>query len=152
MQNDAALAFLAGRGARAGYVTSVCAGSLVLGAAGLLRGYHAATHWSSRDLLPLVGAINANDRVVIDCNRITGGGVTAGIDFGLTLLARLFDEETAQVSQLALEYNPAPPYNTGSPEQAPTSVLQPATNMLTGLWADKTAVLQNVASTQAICP
>ncbi|MFG2847175.1 DJ-1/PfpI family protein [Kitasatospora sp. NPDC048296] len=150
LRNDTALAFLADRGARAGYVTSVCTGSLLLGAAGLLRGYRAATHWATRDLLTLVGAVNSTDRVVIDRNRITGGGVTAGIDFGLTLLARMLDEEAAQVSQLAMEYHPAPPYEAGSPEQAPSSLVQAVTGMLADFSADLTAVLKDVASAGAL--
>ncbi len=112
------LAFLADRGSRARYVTAVCGGSLLLGAAGLLRGYRAATHWAGRDVLALVGAENVNDRVVIDRNRITGGGVTAGLDFGLTLLARMFGDDVAKMAQLAMEYDPQPPFDCGSPEKA----------------------------------
>ncbi|MHB6911253.1 DJ-1/PfpI family protein [Streptomyces sp. DB-54] len=112
------LSFLADRGSRARYVTSVCGGSLILGAAGLLRGYRAATHWTARHLLAAFGACNVDDRVVIDRNRITGGGVTAGLDFGLTLLSEMFGEQPAKVTQLALEYDPQPPFDVGSPEKA----------------------------------
>ncbi|WP_240509995.1 DJ-1/PfpI family protein [Streptomyces malaysiense] len=112
------LAFLADRGSRARYVTSVCGGSLILGAAGLLRGYRAATHWTARHLLPAFGACNVDDRVVIDRNRITGGGVTAGLDFGLTLVSEMFGEQPAKETQLALEYDPLPPFDVGSPEKA----------------------------------
>lgn len=118
MRDPQIIDFLASRGPRARYVTSVCTGSLVLGAAGLLDGYRATTHWSMLDALPFFGAIPAEERVVIDRNRITGGGVTAGIDFGLLLLAELFDEATARYAQLLLEYDPAPPFDGGSPRTA----------------------------------
>ncbi len=110
--------FVAGRGARATYVASVCTGALILGAAGLLRGYRAATHWAYRDLLPLVGAEPVEARVVEDRNRITGGGVTSGIDFGLTLLARLAGEDYARGWQLGTEYDPRPPFDAGTPAKA----------------------------------
>ena len=106
----------AGEGAR--FVTSVCTGSLLLAAAGLLRGYQATSHWYVRDLLPLMGAIVRTDRVVEDRNRLTGGGVTAGIDFGLTIASRLAGEETAKRIQLLIEYDPKPPFDAGSPERA----------------------------------
>ena len=99
-------------------MASVCTGALVLGAAGLLDGYQAATHWMFRSYLPLFGARPARGRVVRDRNRLTGGGVTAGIDFGLTLAAELAGEETARMVQLALEYDPQPPFDCGSPEKA----------------------------------
>ncbi len=118
MQDPAMLAFLADRGARAGFVTSVCTGALVLGAAGLLRGYRATSHWYVRDLLPLFGAVPAEGRVVADRNRMTAGGVTAGIDFGLTLAARLHGDEVARRLQLILEYDPAPPFQAGNPQGA----------------------------------
>jgi len=119
LMNDAeTLAFVAAQGARARYVTSVCTGSLVLGAAGLLKGYKSACHWASRDLLTAFGAIPVAERVVRDRNRLSGGGVTAGIDFGLTLLAELAGEEVAQSVQLGLEYDPQPPFQSGSPEKA----------------------------------
>jgi cyclohexyl-isocyanide hydratase len=101
-------------------VTSVCTGSLVLGAAGLLKGYRSACHWASRDLLAAFGAIPVAERVVRDRNRFSGGGVTAGIDFGLTLLAELAGDEVAQSVQLGLEYDPQPPFQSGSPEKAGT--------------------------------
>jgi cyclohexyl-isocyanide hydratase len=124
MVNDAeVLTFLRQQASSATYITSVCTGSLVLGAAGLLRGYHAATHWSARDHLAAFGAIASNERVCIDRNRITGGGVTAGIDFALILVAQLVDRKTAEAIQLRLEYNPAPPFHAGSPETAPKDVL-----------------------------
>jgi cyclohexyl-isocyanide hydratase len=112
------LDFVASRGERATYVASVCTGALILGAAGLLRGYRATTHWAYRDLLPLVGAEPVAARVVEDCNRITGGGVTSGIDFGLALLARLAGEDYARGWQLGTEYDPHPPFDAGTPGKA----------------------------------
>lgn len=122
MEDAQTLAFLADRGARARYVTAVCTGSLVLGAAGLLKGYRATGHWYIRDLLGAMGASVEHSRVVTDRNRITGGGVTAGIDFGLTVATKLRDEETARLIQLVLEYDPQPPFDTGSPERAGTKL------------------------------
>jgi len=118
MRDDAVLAFLADRGARARYVTSVCTGSLVLGAAGLLKGHRATSHWATRDLLPLLGAQPVAERVVEDRNRITGGGVTAGMDFGLLLAARLRGQSYAEMLQLMNEYDPHPPFHAGSPKSA----------------------------------
>jgi cyclohexyl-isocyanide hydratase len=112
------LDFVASRGARATWVTSVCTGSLILGAAGLLQGYQATTHWAYHDLLPLVGAEPVAARVVADRNRLTGGGVTSGIDFGLTLLAQLAGEDYARGWQLGTEYDPHPPFDAGTPDQA----------------------------------
>jgi cyclohexyl-isocyanide hydratase len=118
MDDEVVLDFLARQGAQARYVTSACTGSLLLAAAGLLKGYRAACHWMARDDLALLGAIAVAERVVQDRNRITGAGVTAGIDFALTLAALLRGETQAKAIQLALEYDPAPPYETGSPERA----------------------------------
>lgn len=117
------LDFLKRQASGARYVTSVCTGSLVLGAAGLLVGYRAATHWTAMDCLEAFGAIPTNERVVIDRNRVTGGGVTAGIDFALTLLAEIFSRPVAEAVQLRLEYNPQPPFRAGSPDTAPAEVL-----------------------------
>jgi cyclohexyl-isocyanide hydratase len=122
MQDPEVLGFFADRGRTARYVTSDCTGSLVLGAAGLLRGYKATSHWSVRDQLALMGATPVHERVVHDRNRITGGGVTAGIDFGLTLAALLRSREEAEGIQLIIEYAPAPPFNAGTPETAPKVV------------------------------
>jgi transcriptional regulator GlxA family with amidase domain len=105
------------------YVTSVCTGSLVLGAAGLLRGKRAACHWAWRELLPAFGAISDPARVVRDGNIFTGGGVTAGIDFALTLVAEIAGAEIAQAIQLQIEYAPAPPFDSGSPDVAPPAIL-----------------------------
>jgi cyclohexyl-isocyanide hydratase len=110
--------FLRKQAAKARYVTSVCTGSLVLGAAGLLKGYKSACHWAWRDMLKDFGATPVAERVVRDRNRISGGGVTAGIDFGLTVAAELAGEEVAKSIQLVLEYDPQPPFDSGSPEKA----------------------------------
>jgi len=123
VNDEEMLAFLRKQADGAKYVTSVCTGSLVLGAAGLLKGYRAATHWSAMEYLCAFGATPTKVRVCTDRNRVTGGGVTAGIDFALTLVSMLVDEKTAQAIQLRLEYNPAPPFNSGSPDTAPTDVL-----------------------------
>jgi cyclohexyl-isocyanide hydratase len=112
------LEFLRRQGGQARYVTSVCNGSLLLGAAGLLQGYRSACHWAWRKYLPRFGAIPVAERVVRDRNRISGGGVTAGIDFGFALAAELAGEDTARTLQLALEYDPRPPFDSGSPEKA----------------------------------
>jgi cyclohexyl-isocyanide hydratase len=112
------LDFLKRQGRDARYVTSVCNGSLLLGAAGLLQGYRSACHWAWRKYLPRFGSIPVADRVVRDRNRISGGGVTAGIDFAFVLAAELAGEDTARTLQLALEYDPRPPFDSGSPEKA----------------------------------
>lgn len=112
------LDFLKRQGCDARYVTSVCNGSLLLGAAGLLQGYRSACHWAWRKYLPRFGAIPVAERVVRDRNRISGGGVTAGIDFAFVLAAELAGVDTARTLQLALEYDPHPPFDSGSPEKA----------------------------------
>ena len=123
VNDEEMLAFLRKQAEGARYVTSVCTGSLVLGAAGLLKGYRAATHWSAMEYLSAFGATPTKTRVCTDRNRVTGGGVTAGIDFALTLVSMLRDRKTAEAIQLRLEYNPAPPFNSGSPDTAPSDVL-----------------------------
>jgi cyclohexyl-isocyanide hydratase len=122
LQDAETRAFMADRGSRAKYVTSVCTGSLILGAAGLLKGYKATSHWAARDALTDFGAIPTDERVVIDRNRITGAGVTAGLDFGLTMVAQLRDADYAQSLQLLCEYDPHPPFNSGSIHTAPPHV------------------------------
>ena len=121
--DTAVLAFLRRQAAGARYVTSVCTGALVLGAAGLIAGKRATTHWASHDLLAAFGAIPTQGRVVRDGALMTGGGVTAGIDFALTLVAELAGVETAQKIQLALEYAPEPPFEAGTPASAPAEIL-----------------------------
>ena len=132
MQDAEVLAFLADRGRRAKLVTSVCTGSLVLGAAGLLQGYKATSHWATHSLLTEVGAIPVDARVVQDRNRITGAGVSAGLDLGLTIVGLLRDPVYAQAAQLLAEYAPEPPFNAGSPRTAPPEV----TAMLTDMFKD----------------
>ena len=123
LNDEEMLAFLRRQAEAAKYVTSVCTGSLLLGAAGLLRGYRATTHWTAMDMLPLFGAVPAKTRVCVDRNRVTGGGVTAGIDFALTLVSIMVDRQTAEMIQLRLEYDPAPPFNAGSPDCAPPEII-----------------------------
>ncbi|PLP58380.1 DJ-1/PfpI family protein [Mesorhizobium loti] len=118
MQDAEVITFLEKTGASARFVTSVCTGSLLLGAAGLLAGYRATGHWQSRYALPHLGAILEDGRVVRDRNRITAGGVTAGLDFGLVIASIIRDEEWAKSIQLILEYAPAPPYDAGTPAGA----------------------------------
>ena len=118
MQNPSVLAFLRQKAKTAGYVTSVCTGSLLLGKAGLLKGKKATSHWLTLDLLPKLGAIPVKQRVVWDGNVVTGGGVTAGIDFGLEIVAAFRSATYAEALQLDAEYNPAPPFNSGSPDTA----------------------------------
>jgi cyclohexyl-isocyanide hydratase len=123
VNDEEMLAFLKKQAEGAKYITSVCTGSLVLGAAGLLKGYRATTHWSAMEGLAPFGAIPTKTRVCTDRNRVTGGGVTAGIDFALTLVSQMIDRKTAEAIQLRLEYNPAPPFNSGSPDTAPADIL-----------------------------
>jgi cyclohexyl-isocyanide hydratase len=118
LADEETLAFLREQGTGARYVTSVCNGSLLLGAAGLLDGYESACHWMWREFLPSFGAKPVAARVVRDRNRISGGGVTSGIDFAFTLASELAGDEAARMIQLGLEYDPQPPLDNGSPEKA----------------------------------
>ena len=145
LTDDALLAFLRARGERARYVTSVCSGALLLGAAGLLRGYRATTHWLSLGLLPLFGAEAVDARVVHDRNRITGAGVTAGVDFGLVLAAELFDASVAQTIQLAIEYDPAPPFDSGSPRAAPADIRAAVVHASRRMLAERRALVDRAA-------
>ena len=146
MEDEALLAFLRRQARGARFVTSVCTGALVLGAAGLLRGYRATTHWLSLDLLPLFGARSVARRIVIDRNRITGGGVTAGIDFGLAIAAELRDVAVAQQIQLTLEYNPAPPFNAGSPSVATADVVQSVLRSRERVQSDRRRIAERAAA------
>jgi cyclohexyl-isocyanide hydratase len=128
IENAETLRFLRERASSTRYITSVCTGALALGAAGLLRGYRATTHWMSIDLLPLVGAIPVSERIVIDRNRITAGGITAGIDFGLTIAAEICGRKVAEEIQLMLEYCPQPPFNSGSPATADAELVDSIRN------------------------
>jgi cyclohexyl-isocyanide hydratase len=123
MQDQETLDFLARAGSTARYVTSVCTGSVILGMAGLLEGYRAATHWAFYEPLEALGIEASHERVAIDRNRITGGGVTAGIDFGLTVIAEIKGQEAAEFTQLALEYAPQPPFNAGHPRTAQPGIV-----------------------------
>lgn len=118
MNDPDAFRFLQRVGPTADYVTSVCTGSLILAAAGLLRGYRATTHWVVHDVLATLGATPVSQRVVIDRNRITGAGVTAGLDFGLTMAAKLRSDDYARMLQLMFEYDPQPPFDAGSEAKA----------------------------------
>lgn len=146
MTDEETLAFLRKQAEKARYVTSVCTGSLVLGAAGLLKGYKSACHWSSREYLPAFGAIPVAERVVRDRNRLSGGGVTAGIDFGLTMAAELAGEEVAKTIQLALEYDPKPPFDSGSPEKAGPAVVTKLKERIQGMLQKRAAANQAAAA------
>lgn len=126
------LAFLRRTAATARYVTAVCTGSLLLGAAGLLRGYRATTHWASMSHLAAFGALPTESRVVVDRNRITGGGVSAGIDFALQVVRELWGERPAQRVQLSIEYDPQPPTNAGTPRTAPPDVVDELRALMLG--------------------
>ena len=117
------IAFVQRQARTAKYVTSVCTGAFILGAAGLLRGRRATTHWAFTELLPLVGATHEKRRVVRDGNLITAGGVTSGIDFGLEVVAEIAGEEVAKSIQLGLEYDPRPPFASGHPDLAAAPTL-----------------------------
>lgn len=146
MEDREHIEFLRARAPTAQYITSVCTGALVLGAAGLLKGYKAATHWAAMDILPVFGAEPVRKRVVIDRNRITGGGVTAGIDFGLTVIGKLWGHDLAQTLQLGMEYAPEPPYNSGSPATAPAEILKRTTAMLARMTNERLEVAKRVAA------
>jgi cyclohexyl-isocyanide hydratase len=146
MVDDAVLGFLQKQGKTAKYVTSVCTGSLLLGAAGLLRGYRATSHWAWKDLLERFGATPTPGRVVRDRNRFSGGGVTAGIDFALTLAAEIAGEETARMIQLSLEYDPAPPFESGSPEKAGRERVDRFRQVMKPAYERRTELVQRAAA------
>lgn len=125
MKDLEVLDFLKQQSKSAEYVTSVCTGSMILAAAGLLQGYKAACHWAFRDQLAMLGVEVVPQRVVIDRDRITGAGVTSGIDFGLRLLGLLCGEQVAKMAQLMMEYMPEPPFDAGTPETAGEKIVQP---------------------------
>lgn len=145
VEDSEVLDFLAERGGKAGYVTSVCTGSLVLAAAGLLRGFRATSHWSVLELLSLFGATPVAERVVVDRNRITGAGVTSGIDMALRTAAMLFGDDLACEIQLRLEYDPAPPYDCGSPAKAPKSIVDRARAVMDQRMGDRRAAMRRAA-------
>ncbi|MCD5974315.1 DJ-1/PfpI family protein [Pseudomonas quasicaspiana] len=146
LEDEQTLAFIRKQARTVKYLTSVCTGALVLGAAGLLKGKRATTHWASHELLESFGAIAVHERVVRDGNLMTGGGVTAGIDFALTLVGELFGEVQAQTVQLQLEYAPAVPFNAGHPLTAPAEVLALARERLRQSIAQRRAIVARVAA------
>ena len=146
MEDPQTLAFIQAQAAKVQYLTSVCTGALVLGAAGLLKGKRATTHWAYHSLLGLQGAIAVQERVVRDGNLLTGGGITAGIDFALTLAAELYGDDVAQLVQLQLEYAPAPPFASGEPQTAPEAVLQRARQLAADSLTQRTLITQRAAA------
>jgi cyclohexyl-isocyanide hydratase len=145
MEDEETLQFLRRIAPDCRLITSVCTGSLVLGAAGLLAGYRATCHWSSLDQLSLLGAYPVSERVVRDRNRITGAGVTSGIDFGLTVVAELAGEEVAKEVQLQMEYDPEPPYQAGSPRSAPAELVATTRKKIAPLIARRRAATERAA-------
>ncbi|MEN3748473.1 DJ-1/PfpI family protein [Sphingomonas sp. HF-S3] len=145
MDDAATLAWLRQVGAGAQWVTSVCTGSLLLAAAGLLTGYRAACHWASREHLAFFDVEPVAERVVFDRNRVSGGGVTAGIDFALALTAAIRGEAHAKFVQLSLEYDPAPPFDSGSPERADAETLARYRAMVERLAPDRAEQVRAIA-------
>ncbi|WP_342753593.1 DJ-1/PfpI family protein [Pantoea sp. MBD-2R] len=145
MEDEQTLAFIRRKSEEVSLITSVCTGSLVLGAAGLLQGYKATTHWASLDQLALLGAQPVAERVVEDRNRITGAGVTSGIDFALSVVARLRGAEVAQNIQLQMEYDPAPPFACGSPRVAPAELTAQARQQSAAFIAKRFEVTKRAA-------
>jgi len=123
LRDEEVLGFVSEQGRQARWVVGVCTGPLVLGAAGLLRGYRATCHWASHELLPLVGATRVDERVVVDRNRITGAGVTSGIDCALRAIALAAGDDVARGIQLFAEYDPQPPFDSGAPHKAPPGIV-----------------------------
>lgn len=124
IDDESVLDFIRQQAKSVRYLTSVCTGALVLGASGLLKGRKATTHWSAMAYLKDFGAIPVKNRVVVDGNIVTAGGVSAGMDFGLTMIAELLGEKIAKTVQLQMQYDPAPPFDCGTPEKAPTNLVQ----------------------------
>jgi cyclohexyl-isocyanide hydratase len=152
MEDAVVIEFLQRQARGAKYVTSVCTGSLVLGAAGLLKGKRATSHWAAIDHLKLLGAIPVSEKVVIDGNVITGAGVTSGIDFALTVAATLEGEEAARSIQLQIEYDPAPPFNSGSPTTASPATVQAIRSRLEALNRQRREVAQRVGHKLGVTP
>ncbi|HCX00514.1 MULTISPECIES: DJ-1/PfpI family protein [Pantoea] len=145
MSDEETLSFLRRQAQHAQFITSVCTGSLVLGAAGLLHGYRATSHWSSRDQLALLGAEPVEARVVRDRNRLTGAGVTSGIDFALTLVAEIRGNDVAQAIQLQMEYDPEPPFHAGSPQSATPEQLTTARSQMADFIATRRRATERAA-------
>lgn len=146
MEDDIVLDFLRAKAESAKYVTSVCTGSLVLAAAGLLKGKRATSHWTARPFLATLGATPVEKRVVMDGNVITGGGVTAGIDFALSIVGKEFGAAVAQGIQLAIEYDPHPPYNAGSPSTANPALVEDVMARSAKRQGDRRAIAERVAA------
>jgi cyclohexyl-isocyanide hydratase len=152
MEDEEALGFLRRQAATAKYITSVCTGSLVLAAAGLLKGKRATCHWAAIDHLSLLGAIPVRERVVVDGNIVTGAGVASGIDFALSLAAILEGEAVAREIQLQIEYDPAPPFNSGSPKTAAPETLAALTSRLAKLNEERRTVATRVGRKLGTAP
>ena len=152
MENETVLEFLRKQAASAKYITSVCTGSLVLGAAGLLKGRRATCHWAAIDHLKLLGAIPVRERVVADGNIVTGAGVASGIDFALKLAAILEGERVAREIQLQIEYDPDPPFDSGSPKTASPAMLEALTARLATLNAERRDVAARVGRKLGVAP
>ena len=146
MEDPSVLCWLRLQAKHARYVSSVCTGSLVLGAAGLLHGKRATSHWGARDLLATFGATPTAGRVVRDGNVFTGGGVTAGIDFALTMVAEIAGAPVAQAIQLQIEYAPAPPFGAGTPEAAPPEIVQAVRAAAAATRAEREAIVARAAA------
>lgn len=145
MDDEQILAFVRKQGNQAKFVTR-CAQGLVLGAAGLLQGYKAGTHWMSRDQLAYFGATPVENRIVVDRNRIAGGGVTAGIDLALYIASLITNEQTARTIQLGLEYDPEPPFNSGSPDSASPEEVSTARQRAVAMLSKRLAATQRAAA------
>ena len=152
MEDAATLDWVRRIGTDATWVTSVCTGSLVLAAAGLLTGYRAACHWASRHQLAWFGAEPVAERTVFDRNRVTGGGVTAGIDFALALTAAIRGEDHAKFVQLSIEYDPAPPFDSGTPEKADAATLDRYRAMVAQMAGDREARVKAIAARLGATP
>ncbi|GAB5455516.1 MAG: DJ-1/PfpI family protein [Henriciella sp.] len=145
MQDPEVLEWLRKVAAKADWVTSVCTGSLILGAAGLLKGYRSGCHWASIDQLAFFGATPVRERIVEDRNRFSGGGVTSGIDFALALAARIRNEDFARFIQLSIEYDPMPPFDAGSPDKVSPEILQRYYKMVDAAMPDREAKVKAIA-------
>ena len=145
MQDPEVLDWLRKIAAKADWVTSVCTGSLVLGAAGLLKGYRSACHWASVGQLEFFGAIPVRERIVEDRNRFSGGGVTSGVDFALALASRIRNEDFARFIQLSIEYDPNPPFDAGSPDKVSPEILQRYYKMVEAAMPDRDAKVKAIA-------
>lgn len=145
MEDAQTVAWVRQAGEQAQWVTAVCTGALLLGAAGLLKGYRATTHWASHHNLALFGAEPVHERYVFDRNRVTGGGVTAGIDFGLALVAAIRGDDHAKFVQLSIEYDPQPPFDAGSPDKVEPAILDRYRKMVARMASDRDARTRAVA-------